>query len=146
MDQVLVLPSDICGPVSFKLSVFVYLYITCYQLSTILSQVFCKNSGKSHCLSVCSSCYLVICMSIIWICVISHVCLAGCLSCVVKTLPWISHTNCSTSFCHTCHAYRHHGPLPFHATFTDLDLAWPFGFIFSYTVHLIRMKFDVVMK
>ena len=43
----------------------------------------------------------------------------------------------------------------FFSTFTDLDLAWgsqaqrkakPISFILSHTFHLIRMKFDVMMK
>ena len=58
---------------------------------------------------------------------------------------------------HASHAYRQHWLLPFYTTFTDLDCALVsqgqhtaksirFIFFFVHTFHLIRMKFDVVMK
>ena len=59
--------------------------------------------------------------------------------------------NCSTTFCQTCHAFRHHWFILVYATFTDFDLAWgsqdqldakPIGFIFSHAFHRVRMKFD----
>ena len=60
----------------------------------------------------------------------------------------------SQLFFKTCHVYRHHWLL-FCTTFSDLVLVWesqdqckakPTGFNFLHTFHLIRMKFDVVMK
>ena len=65
------------------------------------------------------------------------------------------HANCSTENFHTCHAYRYNLVLPFHFMFTDLDLTFgsqgqheakPVSFIFSHTFHLIKLKFDVVIK
>ena len=34
------------------------------------------------------------------------------------------HTKFSSSYFHTCHAYRHYCLLPLYTTFTDLDLGW----------------------
>ena len=74
---------------------------------------------------------------------------------VVKTLTWTLHVNCSTTFFHTCHAYRHHWLLPFCTTVTDLDLAWELqdqrkvkrtDFIFLHTFHLIKIRFNVMKQ
>ena len=76
-------------------------------------------------------------MSNIQIYVMSDVCRigwqAGPPSCVAKTLDMAWHTNFSTKFFHTCHAYRHHK-------------AKSLGLIFSHSFQLIKMKFDMELK
>ena len=57
-------------------------------------------------------------------------------------------TNISTQFFHTCHGNR---PIDFyhfilHSVALTLSGDYPCGFIFMHTFHLIRMKFDVVLK
>ena len=41
-----------------------------------------------------------------------------------KLQHWTLHANCSTKFCHACHACRHHWHLLLFTIFTDLELAW----------------------
>ena len=103
----------------------------------------------------CNICFFFIHMSIMWICVMSQACLSGRPASELtgslvwqKLLCWMLHTYFSTTFFHTCHAYRHHWLLPFYTTFTDLDFGWgsqgwckakPQGFVFIF-------KFDLVLK
>ena len=52
-------------------------------------------------------------------------CLAGQIDRWLAVLcGWTLHTNLSTRFVLTCHAYRHHLLLPFCTTFNDLDCGW----------------------
>ena len=93
-------------------------------------------------------------MSNIWIYVIvvfvrwPYICLAW-------QKHWTIHAIFSTKLIHTCHAHRHHLCITFHTTFNDLFVclesqgqrkAKPVGFILSHTSHLIRMKFDIILK
>ena len=94
-------------------------------------------ANRDH-LSICSSCFLFMHMSSIKIyeviCV--HLAAGKAFFCFV----WLNfhcltvHGNGSTKFFHTCRTFRHHGLLPFHATFRGLDLAHQVvkcaGFIF----------------
>ena len=41
-----------------------------------------------------------------------------------KLYHWILCANCWIKCFQTCHTYWYHWLLPFHTTFTDLDLAW----------------------
>ena len=63
-------------------------------------------------------------MNIIWV-YVNESCLSSQPACqpsyMAKT--WL-HANCWTKFFHTCHAYSHHGLLPFFTTFTNFDRAW----------------------
>ena len=94
-------------------------------------------------------------MSIIWLCVTSHVHTADQPTdqtfCMTKTL----HSNFSTRCVHTCPACRHHWLLQCYITFTDLDLVWEsqgwhkvkcIGFIFLHTFKLVIMKLNMVLK
>ena len=80
---------------------------------------------------------------------------AGCRCSVAKTLTLCITRKLFNYFFHACQAFRHHCLLPFYTAFSDLDLgclsrgqreAKHLSFIFSHTFHLIRMKFDVMMK
>ena len=95
-----------------------------------------------------------ICMSIMWIYVISRVQPAGRLPFQKLNVGQYTQT-VQPIFFNTWHACRYHCLLPFHTTFTDLDRfggsqgqrkAKPIGFIFSHAFLFIRVKFDVMMK
>ena len=82
--------------------------------------------------------------------------------CSAVRLPWqntfktldITRKLSNHFFFHACHGYRHH----LHTILYRFHWSWaclgsqgqrkikPIGFIFSHTFHLIRMKFDVVIK
>ena len=91
-------------------------------------------------------------MRIIWIYVVSHLCPPGRPSFVTKTAM----SDISRKLFNQMFSYVPCLQVPLISTiFTDVDLVWgsqgqskakPVGFNFSYTFHLIRMKFDVVMK
>ena len=73
-------------------------------------------------------------------------------SCFAKTSWLIITHRLSAKFFHTHHAYWHHWLPPFYIS--GLSLSWSqnqcktnsVGFILSHTFHLMRMKFDMVLK
>ena len=74
---------------------------------------------------------------------------------VEKYYHWVLQAYFITQLFCTCHACRHNWLLPFHTTFSDLELDWrsqgqqkinPFEFFFSHTFQPMRIIFDVVLQ
>ena len=81
---------------------------------------------------------------------------AGQASSVAKTLTLdTTRKHFTEILSYTPRLYKHYWLLPFYATFSNLDLGWglqgqrkakPVGFIFSHTLQLVEIEFDVELK